>query len=504
MRVTFLRDYFLRITPTMPLRQAMLTSAEEERGVGAIDVTRLARGRAVFARNCIVCHSSLQPESVLDGLDLDGDDVEDLAFLGATDLAAAKAFQARHASVATRRKATQEQWTARGELWDHDPGQWLADVAYASWAASVVEEPWFWRHNFLSSDFRVPVNYVQTNSARALATNGMAGNMWADFSSDSFKALPSIGPIPYFDPYLRGADGTFGADSTFTPRHQVPAGVPAGGGGPGFYRPATLLSVWATAPYLHNNSLGLFNNDPSVAGRMSAFQDGMEKLLWPEKRLESSSYNEATPERLRADHGLIWRTPCETHLSLPGPQIATAFARLPSVIARRMKDPPALLAFLIEYPWVPSAALLAAAFLLLRHLSDDERGRRRRRWGVTLIVLALPTGIALFFLSGRLGDLEIGPIPEGTPVNLLANLNLEDRETALKAVKTTIGALAEIRTKHLEGAQADAVLRTKVAPALMAASRCPDLVMDRGHDFPWFDGMSDEDKRCLIELLKTL
>jgi hypothetical protein len=37
----------------------------------------------------------------------------------------------------------------------------------------------------------------------------------------------------------------------------------------------------------------------------------------------------------------------------------------------------------------------------------------------------------------------------------------------------------------------------------MKASRCPDFVMDKGHYFPWFDRMTDEDKQCLIELLKT-
>jgi hypothetical protein len=46
----------------------------------------------------------------------------------------------------------------------------------------------------------------------------------------------------------------------------------------------SLVSMWASAPYLHNNSVGLFNGDPSVAGRMAAFQDGVEKLLWPGKR----------------------------------------------------------------------------------------------------------------------------------------------------------------------------------------------------------------------------
>ena len=45
------------------------------------------------------------------------------------------------------------------------------------------------------------------------------------------------------------------------------------------------MSIWATAPFLHNNSVGLYNGDPSVEGRLAAYQDGMEKLLWPERRL---------------------------------------------------------------------------------------------------------------------------------------------------------------------------------------------------------------------------
>jgi hypothetical protein len=57
------------------------------------------------------------------------------------------------------------------------------------------------------------------------------------------------------------------------------------GGGRGYYRAPTLISIWATAPYLHNNALGMYVKDPSVNGRMLAFYDAIEKLLWPERRL---------------------------------------------------------------------------------------------------------------------------------------------------------------------------------------------------------------------------
>jgi processive rubber oxygenase RoxA-like protein len=51
-----------------------------------------------------------------------------------------------------------------------------------------------------------------------------------------------------------------------------------------YYRTPSLVSIWATAPYLHNNSVGEYNGDPSIAGRMAAYEDGMSKLLWPERR----------------------------------------------------------------------------------------------------------------------------------------------------------------------------------------------------------------------------
>ena len=55
-------------------------------------------------------------------------------------------------------------------------------------------------------------------------------------------------------------------------------------GGRGYTRPPSLISVWSTAPFLLNNSVGKFDPSPSVAARMGSFQDSIEKMLWPEKR----------------------------------------------------------------------------------------------------------------------------------------------------------------------------------------------------------------------------
>ena len=249
---------------------------------------------------------------------------------------------------------------------------------------------------------------------------------------------------------------------------------------------------------LHNNSLGLFNNDPSVDGRLLAFDDAMRKLLWPERRLLSSSYNGATPERLTKDHGLIWRTPNATYLSLPAREV-------PGILASRFAP---LMTLLTWFPWLgdirwlilPAALIVLSFVVLLR----TPRGKVRVLAGYLPLVLALVIGFLIYFLNGRLGDFRLGPIPKGTPVNLLANLN-PDAEPAdvEQAVKVTTATLGEIQSKQLDDDKALALLREKVAPALMKVNRCPDFVMDQGHYYEWFNTMTDADKDAVIELLKT-
>ena len=173
------------------------------------DENLLQRGKIVFAENCAKCHSSKQPPA---------DSVK-----------------------------TQQQ--------------------YLDWMRAEVQKPDFLDNNFLSTEERIPVDVVQTNAARALATNAIRGHVWDNFSSETYKTLPSAGDIEVQHP-LDGSTSKFHAP----------------GGGPGYYRVPSLIGIWATAPLLHNNALGIYTGDPSVAGRMKAFDDAITKLLWPEKR----------------------------------------------------------------------------------------------------------------------------------------------------------------------------------------------------------------------------
>src|SRR5262245_48268427 len=55
-------------------------------------------------------------------------------------------------------------------------------------------EAYYQTENFLADDKRYPVTYpgLGTNMARALATNAVDHDVWAEFSSKEYKALDSI------------------------------------------------------------------------------------------------------------------------------------------------------------------------------------------------------------------------------------------------------------------------------------------------------------------------
>jgi len=280
-----------------------------------------------------------------------------------------------------------------------------AGVDEAAWFRKEVLKADFRDNNFFSDEKRYPVTLIQTNIARACATNAKRGHVWDAFSSETYKELPSVGDVEVWNPY-----------TDQTEKFTVP------GGGPGYYRTPSLVSVWTSAPLLHNNALGLFNGDPSVKGRMEAFSDAITKLLWPGKRLGKDS---------------IWRTSQECHLQL---QLA--------VIPEPLHT-------------------------LLRPHADSD------------------------------GYFRVGPIPEGTPINLLANIGPEmDPKEFVELCLKVKKALVEIKLKNLDKAAAKELLKRDVAPALFKASNCPDLIEDHGHYFG--TDLVDKDKLALIEYLKTL
>jgi hypothetical protein len=340
--------------------------------------------------------------------------------------------------------------------------------------------------------------------------------------------------VHFYNPYSGVQPDSMGMNDVYYP--------PAGG--PGYYRPASLVSLWATAPYLHNNSLGLYNQDPSVNGRLDAFEDGITKLLWNAKRVPDSHHVVGDlrwdhSELTRGDPGFIYRTPNVTSIVIPARFISALFI---GVIGEFWTS------FLTFYLWIVLAVLLAvltiagiprqAAFVLfligllagaaLVVTRFDKVygafwlvplvllagafwlwfGKRtavaaRLVLGV-LAVLSLAAGLWLSaFVNGMLGPLSVGPIPQGTPVNLIMNMNPEaPLDVLVDAGASLLRGSFMVAARDLKGQAALAAFEKEAGLPLLKASKCPDFWMDRGH---WFgEALSDEEKHQLIAFLKTL
>ena len=432
-----LAKFFLKSTGPMRLKDAPGgKQLGRLKGEGVPWDPALAAGRKVFAERCIICHSSKQPNG-LNGAPVGPEKVDPY------------------------------------KLVEH-----LKDPGYRQWALAEVEKPDFWQNNFLSTEVRVPVTLIKTNAARSLGSNAVAGHMWEDFSSDTYKNLPAVQKITYWNPAAQK-----------NIEWQPP------GNGRGYYRPPPIVGIWSTAPFLHNNTCGLFNNDPSIKGRLEAFDDGIHRLLTPGKTEEEAAANRylwpsgpstetgtaldhATLEQFKHDHGLIWRTPVETHLHIPASGIQQFIAGVS----------PDWIRWLVDCPWISFAALFVIGILILI-------ASRKRAFGYIVLVLAVILGFFAAFVRGWFGDLNVLPLPAGTPVDLLANLDPEELTI------TKPGNLVAITwgMKGLKKPGSDA--ERKEVAKLLQMSASPDLVLDRGHYFG--KDLSKQELEDLIDLLKT-
>lgn len=146
------------------------------------------------------------------------------------------------------------------------------------------------RADFLGNDQATPVTEVGTFRCRALHSNHMAGHLYMEYGNETLRARPVVADIPEPDAMKNG--------------------------GRGYYRNVSLVNVWATAPFMHNNAIGpevcgkpankendfhraryagennallasqpdCVRYDPSVEGRFELYKRSMAELLHPTSR----------------------------------------------------------------------------------------------------------------------------------------------------------------------------------------------------------------------------
>jgi len=146
------------------------------------------------------------------------------------------------------------------------------------------------RADFLSNDQSTPVTEVGTFRCRSLHSNHKAGHLYMEYASDTLRKQQVVADIPE-RPELKD-------------------------GGRGYMRNISLVNVWATAPFMHNNAIGpeicgkpanadndfhraryvdrdgkllaaqpdCLRYDPTVEGRFELYKRSMHELLHPKER----------------------------------------------------------------------------------------------------------------------------------------------------------------------------------------------------------------------------
>lgn len=404
---------------------------------------KVNRGKVVFAENCAACHSSKIPDIPANSGINDG-------------------ICAGGGNGANYRQCWDRYW------------EWTQSKAFKEAMVKLVMKrdesghDVFLKDNYLSSERRVPVDLLQTNACTPLATNGLAGDIWDNFTSSSYKTLPPVKELTVQHP-VSGAS--------------MPLRPP--GNGRGYLRPPSLISLWSTAPFLSNNSVG-YEDDatyyaryrasasesgdyagaarcpaaddsdpylPCVANRVKVFERSIGQMLNPSTRRMDKHTQIPVP-------GYIYRTTAPACLTVPS-------GYMPS--------------------W-------------------EQRLSRPLHW-------LAPWAI------DRNGGIALGPLPKDFPINALTNTKLlpdHDEPGGIghywrlaKAMPTLASAFKKMGGKCSASELADpqtqansesAVRDTGLVDTLVGLSKCPDYVVNRGHYFG--ADLSAGDKDALVAYLK--
>jgi hypothetical protein len=227
-------------------------------GSAFIDLKKVPAGRKVFARECAGCHSSkFAPDSVRA-------DKEALARFYEGHVFGSEQYWQHEFEEAERNskefKARHLVADARGRL---RPRQFASD--------DIFGQDW------LANDEPVAFGVIGTNMCRALHDNHSTGHIWEEFSSETYKQRAPAGTVKNvvnrMFPLVGGKQ--WGGEREIA-------------GGSGYLRNFSLLSAWATAPFLHNNAIGELTHLPdgsidyTVRGRITQFHTALDELLTPE------------------------------------------------------------------------------------------------------------------------------------------------------------------------------------------------------------------------------
>ncbi|HRP71703.1 MAG TPA: hypothetical protein PK743_03585 [Luteimonas sp.] len=292
------------------------------------------------------------------------------------------------------------------------------------------------RADWLGNDQTTFATEIGTNRCRSLHSNHMAGHVWQEYGSETLRARPK-------DPGVREASD----------------------GGRGYYRNVSLLSLWAHAPFMHNNAIG-----PEICGKPANGDNDFYRDSHVDADGKPLPANQA-PACLAYDPGIEGRF-----------ELYVASMRALLDPASRV---PKITRFDVDVP-------LSAG---LRTVADGEE---KQVAGITIVVPAGSSAARLgnFQHKRFFNDLVVLRLrPKTLQEDLRKRLGAEEGDAVFAQLKTVAGQLVE--------APEQMVATLRQHPKLFEVyGSCDDQVENAGHRFG--EDLPAADKDALIAFLATL
>ncbi len=292
------------------------------------------------------------------------------------------------------------------------------------------------RADWMGSDQATLASEVGTNRCRALHSNHMTGHIWEEYGSETLRAR-----VP--DPNVKEPHD----------------------GGRGYYRNISLLSVWAHAPFMHDNAIG-----PELCGK-------------PENQANDfyrSPYADANGKTLTADKAPI------------------CWAYDPSIDGRFKLYVASMEELLNPGKRVPKVSRFDQDVRMALGPRTWDGSEEKQVLGFTLVLPAGTSvgGLASFQHKAFVNDVIVAKL---RPDELTARLVKQFGATEGKQVAAELTAVTSEIAKDPERL-VDAIRRY---PHLVEIySSCTDIIENKGH--PFGEDLPDRDKKALIAFLATL
>lgn len=251
-------------------------------GKDYVDLSKVPQGRKIFAQECASCHSTkVAPENIR------------------RDKAALARFYDGH--VFGKEDFWKYEFTEEERNSAEFVAKYLVKDANGNLRPKQFAEKDVFGQDWLGNDEPTPFHEIGTNMCRAMHDNHNEGHIWEEFSSETYKQRKSPGKVDVVSNRMVPLVGG------------IKVGEKEVTGGPGYYRNISLLSAWATAPFLHNNAIGEMpvladgTPDVSIKGRIKAFEDAFAELMMS----DDPKVTPSRPQKISKTDTKLWVAPRE-------------------------------------------------------------------------------------------------------------------------------------------------------------------------------------------------